>query len=49
MYAQCQSVADYQAMQQDPVSRLFFEEALSMPKFEPVMYEVARTFSPVGT
>jgi quinol monooxygenase YgiN len=45
MYAQWQSVAEYQAMREDPVPRPFFEEALSVAKFEPGMYEVVRTFA----
>ena len=45
MYAQWQSVAEYQAMREDPVPRPFFEEALSIATFEPGMYEVVRTFA----
>jgi quinol monooxygenase YgiN len=42
MYAQWQSVAEYQAMREDPVPRPFFEEALSIATFELGMYEVVR-------
>jgi quinol monooxygenase YgiN len=46
MYAQWRSADDYQAMRQDPAPLPFLEEALSIAKFEPGIYEVARTFSP---
>jgi quinol monooxygenase YgiN len=46
MYAQWRSVAEYQTMREDPASRPFFEEALSIAKFEPGTYEVVRTFAP---
>jgi quinol monooxygenase YgiN len=46
MYAQWRSAEDYQAMRQDPAPLPFLEEALSIAKFEPGIYEVARTFSP---
>jgi quinol monooxygenase YgiN len=49
MYAQWESVADYEAMREDPAPRAFFEEALSIAKFEPGQYEVVRTFQPVGS
>lgn len=48
MYAQWRSVDDYQAMRQDPAPLPFFEEALTIAKFEPGMYEVVQTFAPVG-
>jgi quinol monooxygenase YgiN len=48
MYAQWRSVEDYQAMRQDPGPLPFLEEALTIAKFEPGMYEIVRTFSPVG-
>jgi quinol monooxygenase YgiN len=46
MYAQWQSIADYQAMRHDPAPRQFFEEALSIARFEPGLYEVVQTFTP---
>ena len=49
MYAQCKSVEEYEAMRRDPCPLPFFEEALTLAKFDPGMYEVVRTFSPVGT
>jgi quinol monooxygenase YgiN len=49
MYAQWRSIADYQAMREDPGPRVFFEEALSIAGFEPRMYEVVRTFAPADT
>src|SRR5260221_1482211 len=48
MYAQWRSVDEYQAMRQDPAPLPFFQEALTMAKFEPGMYEVVRTFAPVS-
>jgi Antibiotic biosynthesis monooxygenase len=44
MYAQC----DYQAMRQDPAQLPFLQEALTIAKFEPGVYEVVRTFTPAG-
>jgi quinol monooxygenase YgiN len=49
MYAQWQSVSEYQAMREDPGLRAFFEEVLSIAEFEPGAYEVVRTFAPVDT
>jgi quinol monooxygenase YgiN len=48
MYAQWRSVADYQAMRGDPGPRPFLQEALTFATFEPGMYEVVRTFTPIG-
>ena len=47
MYAQWRSVEDYEAMRRDLRPLPFFEEALTLAKFDPGMYEVVRTFSPV--
>src|ERR1700738_547275 len=44
MYAQWRSAEDYQAMRQDPGPLPFLEEALTIAKFEPGMYEIVRTF-----
>jgi heme-degrading monooxygenase HmoA len=44
--SQWRSLADYQAMREDPGPRVFFEEALSIAGSEPGMYEVVRTFAP---
>lgn len=49
MYSQWRSIAEYQAMREDPAPRPFFEEALSIAEFEPGMYEVVRTFTPADT
>ena len=46
MYAQWRSVEDYQAMRQDPLP--FLQEALAIATFEPGMYEVVQTFTPLG-
>jgi quinol monooxygenase YgiN len=48
MYAQWQSIDDYQAMRQDPAPLPFLQEALTIAKFEPGVYEVVRTFTPAG-
>jgi hypothetical protein len=48
MHAQWRSVRDYQAMRGDPGPRPYLEEALTFARFEPGMYEVVRTFAPVG-
>jgi quinol monooxygenase YgiN len=48
MYAQWRSMDEYQAMRRDPGSFQFLQEALAISKFEPGMYEVVRTFAPVG-
>ena len=47
MYAQWHSAEDYQAMRQDPGPLPFLEEALTIAKFEPGMYEIVRTFRPI--
>ena len=49
MYARWRSAEDYQAMRQDPGPRPFLEEALTIAKFEPGMYEIVRTFRPTGS
>ena len=48
MYAQWQSIDHYQAMRQDPGPLPFLQEALTIAKFEPGIYEVVRTFTPAG-
>jgi quinol monooxygenase YgiN len=48
MYAQWQSIDHYQAMRQDPDPLPFLQEALTIAKFEPSVYEVVRTFAPGG-
>jgi quinol monooxygenase YgiN len=49
MYAQWRSDADYQAMRKDPSPLPFLQQALSIAKFEPGMYEIVETFSPADT
>jgi quinol monooxygenase YgiN len=46
MYARWSSLADYEAMRQDPAPRPFLEAALSIAQFDPGMYEVVQEFSP---
>jgi quinol monooxygenase YgiN len=48
MYAQWRSVEDYESMRRDPGPLPFLEEALMIAKFDPGMYEIARTFLPTG-
>jgi quinol monooxygenase YgiN len=49
MYAQWRSAEDYRAMRQDPGPRLFLDEALTIAKFEPGIYEIVRTFRPTDS
>ena len=46
MYAQWRSIDDYQAMRQDPTPLPFFQEALTIAKFELGIYEVVQTYAP---
>ena len=48
MSAQWRSVADYEAMRRDPGPLPFLQEALTIARFEPGMYEIARQFAPAG-
>jgi quinol monooxygenase YgiN len=47
MYAQWLSLDHYQAMRRDPVPLSFLQEALTIAKLEPGVYQVVRTFAPV--
>ena len=44
MYAQWRSVADYQAMRENPTARPYLQQALAIAKFYPGMYEVVEMF-----
>jgi hypothetical protein len=46
MYAQWRSAEDYQAMRQTPGPLPFLQEALTIAKFDPGIYEIVRTFWP---
>ena len=48
MYAQWRSIDEYQAMRRDPAPLPFLQEALTISRFEPGMYEVVQTFVPVS-
>jgi quinol monooxygenase YgiN len=48
MYARWQSAEAYQAMRQNPGPQPFLEEALTIARFEPAMYEIVRSFEPIG-
>jgi quinol monooxygenase YgiN len=45
MYAQWRSVADYQAMRENPTALPYLQQALTIAKFHPGMYEVVEMFS----
>ena len=45
MYAQWRSVADYQAMRENPTVLPYLQQALAIAKFYPGMYEVVEVFS----
>jgi quinol monooxygenase YgiN len=49
MVAQWRSAEDYQAMRSDPAPLPFLQEALTIAKFDPGMYHVARSFAPAVT
>ena len=48
MYAQWLNAEAYQAMRQDPGPLPFLQEALTIAKFEPGIYEIVRRFWPAG-
>ncbi|SDL88685.1 antibiotic biosynthesis monooxygenase family protein [Sediminibacillus halophilus] len=44
MYAQWKSEEEYNAMRRDPKPLPYFQEILTLAKFDPGMYEVVKTF-----
>ena len=48
MYAKWNSVEEYEAMRRDPGPLPLFQEALSIARFEPGMYEIVRSFYPAS-
>src|SRR5258708_5111476 len=46
MYAQWRNVEDYEAMRRSPAPAPYLQEALTIAKFEPGMYEVVPSFQP---
>lgn len=48
MYAQWNSLQDYEAMRQDPGPLPLFQEALTFSTFDPGTYEIVRTVSPAA-
>jgi hypothetical protein len=48
MYAQWRSLDDYEAMRRDPGPIPYLQEALTLAKFEPGIYDVVGTFAPPG-
>ena len=48
MYAQWRSIADYEAMRTNPAPLPYLQQALTFASFEPAMYEVVETYSPLA-
>ena len=48
MYARWRSAEAYEAMRRAPGPQPFLEEALTIARFEPGMYEVVGTFAPIS-
>jgi len=46
MYAQWRSVEDYQAMARESSALPYFQQALTISKFDPGIYEVRRDLLP---
>jgi quinol monooxygenase YgiN len=46
MYAQWRSLDDYEAMRKDPGPTRYLQEALTIAKFEPGIYDVVESFAP---
>jgi quinol monooxygenase YgiN len=46
MYAQWRTTEDYEAMRKDPTPLPYLQEALTIARFEPGMYEVVESFEP---
>ena len=46
MYAQWRSLEDYEAMRRDPGPVPYLQEALTIAKFEPGIYDVVESFAP---
>jgi hypothetical protein len=49
MYAQWRTIEDHEAMRKDPAPMPYLQEALTIAKFEPGMYEVLETFTATKT
>ena len=45
MYAQWRSIEDYQKMRNNPQASPYLQQALTIAKFEPGMYEVVEIFN----
>jgi quinol monooxygenase YgiN len=48
MYAQWRSIEDYEAMRANPAPLPYLQQALTCASFEPAMYEVVETYSPLA-
>jgi len=49
MYSRWRTIEDYEAMRKDPAPLPYLQEALTIAKFEPGMYEVVETFTATKT
>lgn len=47
MYAQWRTIEDYEARRKDPTPLPYLQEALTIARFEPGMYEVVESFLPL--
>ena len=48
MYGQWRTMEDYEAMRRDPTPAPILREAMTFATFEPGVYEVVETFTPVA-
>jgi hypothetical protein len=48
MYAQWRTIEDYEAMRKDPAPLPYLQQALTIAKFEPGLYEVIESYAPPG-
>ena len=46
MYAQWRSLDDYETMRRDPGPTPYLQEALTIARFEPGIYDVVESFAP---
>lgn len=49
MYAQWETLGDYQAMRNNPTASPYLDQALEIASFDPGMYQVVKTFHPVSS
>jgi hypothetical protein len=46
MYAQWRAIEDYEAMRRDPIPLPYLQDALTIVKFDPGIYEVVESYWP---